>query len=43
MYKPKYKLETEYGHYESDNLFFLFCEIVIHRTMHLIQDGQWRD
>ena len=43
MKKSKYKLVTEYGHYESDNLFLLFVEILSHRIYHLLKDGEWRD
>ena len=42
-YKPKYKLEVEEGSYESDNLFFLFCQIILHRFWHLINHGKWTD
>jgi len=43
MAEPKYILTTEAGRYESDNLFFLIWEVVIHRTWHLIKDGRWVD
>ena len=43
MKECKYVLTTENGRYESDNLFFLICEILIHRTQHLIKDGRWVD
>ena len=41
-YKPKYKLEVEEGSYESDNLFFLFCQIILHRFWHLLYGNQTR-
>ena len=43
MAESKYVLTTGAGHYESDNLFFLICEIIIHRTWHLIKHGRWMD
>ena len=42
-YKPKYKLEVEEGFYENDNLLFLVCQILLHRTWHLIKHGRWAD
>jgi len=43
MVESKYILITDDGQYESDNLFFLICEIIIHRTWHLIKHGKWMD
>ena len=43
MAEPKYILTTEAGRYESDNLFFLICEVIVHRTWHLIKHGRWVD
>tara|TARA_R100001443_G_scaffold61529_1_gene71643 strand:- start:1147 stop:1284 length:138 start_codon:yes stop_codon:yes gene_type:complete len=42
-YKPKYRLEVEEGHYENDNLFFLICQVLLHRFWHLINYGEWAD
>ena len=42
-YKPKYRLEVEEGHYENDNLFFLICQVLLHRFWHLVNHGKWAD
>jgi hypothetical protein len=43
MIESKYILITDAGQYESDNLFFLICEVIKHRTWHLINHGEWKD
>ena len=42
-YKSKYKLVVEGGYYENDNLYFLVCQVVLHRFCHLVKHGKWAD
>lgn len=41
--KYKYTLQVAAGEYKSNNLFLLFCEVLIHRLYHLFHDKKWID
>ena len=41
--ETKYKLEVEEGYYENDSLILLVIQVLLHRLMHLIKHGEFKD
>jgi hypothetical protein len=41
--ETKYKLEVEEGYYENDSLILLVIQVFLHRLMHLIKHGEFKD